>query len=837
MADEQIFTSCTNGGPVFVHVKDGKVIRMRPIVYDETDAPGWTIEANGKKYSPLRKACVASFSLTERARLYSDDRIKYPLKRKDFDPSGDRHPETRGKSEYDRISWDEALDMVSVEMKRIREKYGPAAIMSRASSHHMWGLLGYRTSAWQRFFNLIGFTNIWDNPDSWEGWVWGATHAWGFYWKLGLAEVYDALEDALKHTEMVVHWGNDPDTTRGDYGGQESAVWRLWLRDKRVKQIFIDPFCNFSAAIMADRWIAPRPGTDAAMAEAIAYVWLNEGTYDKEFVANRTLGFEEFKKHILGEDDGFPRTPGWAEEISGVPARVITALAREWAAKKTVLAPGTRAGMSSACRQAYAHEWTRLMVLLAAMQGVGKPGVAVWSTTTGAPHDTDFIFPGYGEGIVNNKLARKKAINPVKQRLWRILVPDAILNPPVRWLGTDGFCGASLDQQFEENVYPEPGHPEVRMFYRYGGSFIGTMTNTNRWVQMYQSPKLEFLVNQNVWIDPETRMADIVLPACTNLERVDIGEWANAGGYGHHINTACNYKVVVYQKKCIEPLYESKSDYQIFTELAERLGVKEEYTEGNSEEDWVKIIYDYSDMAKRMPFEEFKNKGYYVVPVPEGKKSTPGLRWFNEGRDCDTPDTYNPKRGTEKAKELGTYSGKIEFVSQSLLKHFPDDDERPPMPRYIPSWEGHESELAQKYPLQFISPHPRHSYHTHHDAHVDWLADIPSHRVYKDGYKWWPVRVHTQDAEERGIHDGDIIKLYNERGSVLGIAQVTERMRPGVVHAYESCGIYDPILKGTPGSVDRGGCVNLLTPSRMMSKNAPGMAPNSCLIEITKWEE
>jgi len=171
-----------------------------------------------------------------------------------------------------------------------------------------------------------------------------------------------------------------------------------------------------------------------------------------------------------------------------------------------------------------------------------------------------------------------------------------------------------------------------------------------------------------------------------------------------------------------------------------------------------------------------------------------------------------------------------------LLAHFPDDEERPPMPHYLPSWEGHTSELAKKYPLQLISPHPRFSFHTHHDNKVPWLADIPAHRILKDGYYWQTVRIHPSDAEARDIKHGDIVKLYNDRGAVLGVAQVTERIRPGVVHSYESSGKYDPLEPGKPGSVDKGGCVNLLTPARMVSKNAPGMANNSCLIEISKWE-
>ncbi len=784
----------------------------------------------------MRKACIAPFTMVEKSRIYSDARIKYPMQRLDFDPHGDRHPENRGKSEYKRISWDKALDIVAGEMRRIRDSYGPEAIMSRASSHHNWGNLGYRTSTWARFFNMIGFTDILDNPDSWEGWHWGATHVYGFFWRLGMPEQYDLLEDALRHTELVVHWGNDPDSTRGIYGGQESAVWRLWLRELGIKQIFIDPFCNYTATILGDKWIAPRPGTDAAMAEAIAYVWLKEGTYDESYVATHTVGFEDFVKHILGRDDGVARTPEWAAEICGVPEYTIRSLAREWASKRTMLAAGSRGGQSGACRQAYGTEWSRLMVLLQAMQGLGKLGVNIWGTTMGTPYNAEFDFPGYSSFGPNflNEFARNQVENPVQQRIYRLLMPEAILNPPIHWLGQT-FCGQSLEQQFVPYTYPAPGCSEVKMFYRYGGSFLGTMTGTSRFVRMYQSPKLEFVVNQDCWWCTETGLADIILPACTNFERNDIGEWANTGGYTHHGSNACNHRIIVYQQKCIEPLYESKSDYQIFSEIADRLGIRDEYTEGNTDEDWIEKVFHYSDLPQYTSFEDFKKKGYFIVPMPEKYQPTPGLRWFYDGRECDTPDHFNPKRHTEKGKELGTYSGKIEFVSQSLLEHLPDDEERPPLPRYIPSWEGYDSELARKYPLQLISPHPRYSFHTQYDSNNSWLSEIAGHRVLKDGYYWHPVRIHPSDAEPRGIKDGDIVKLYNDRGAVLCIADVTERMRPGVVHSYYGSGKYDPLEPGNPDSVDRGGCVSILTPSRMLSENAPGMAPNSCLVEIARW--
>jgi len=850
MADEEIFTQCVVGGPVFVYVKNGRITRIRPLVFDETDAEVWEIEARGKKFSPPRKTTIAPYALTEKARIYSENRIKYPMKRVDFNPNGERHPENRGKSGYERISWEEALDIIANEIQRIRKRYGPAAVAACTSSHHNWGFLTYKTGPFGRFWQMLGYTAVFDNPDSWEGWHWGATHTWGYYWNLGFVKNFDLLEDALQNTEMIVFWSVDPNTTVGAYAGQESARWRFWLKELGVKFVFIDPWCNYTAAVLADKWLAPRPGTDAAIAEAIAYIWIKEDTYDKELVNKRTFGFEDFKRHILGEEDGVPRTPKWAEEISGVPASDITALAKEWARKRTMLACGALGGPGGACRTAYAHEWARLMVLLMAMQGIGKPGVNVWGgAAMAAPMDWTFEFPGYASGGWDafSIVAKKAAVNKVTQRVYRLLLPEAILCPPVHWLG-EGFCGKSIEQQFIPYTCPEPGPNGalIKMLYRHGGSFISTMTETNRFIKMYQSPNLEFVVAQDCWWQPEVRFADIILPASTNFEQEDISEWASSGSTGRYkpggyavnqSNARVGFRIIVYQKKCIDPLWESKPDYWIYSELADRLGFKEEYTEGNTMEEWIKKVFYASSLPNYITYEEFKKKGYFLVPPPKkDRKRTVSMRWYYEGRPDDTPDPQNPKKGTDKAHELATYTGKIEFVSQSLLKHFPDDPERPPLPRYIPSWEGPNSELAKKYPLQLIIPHVRYSYHTHHDNKCPWLDEIPGHRIIKDGYAWWPIRIHPLDAEARGIKNGDIVKVYNDRGAVLCIAVVTERIRPGVVHAYHASAKYDPLEPGKPGSIDRGGCMNLLTSARFMSKNAPGMVTNSCLVEVCKWE-
>ncbi|MBP2654105.1 MAG: athL 2 [Firmicutes bacterium] len=839
---EQVFTNMTNGGPISVYVKDGKIVRIRPLQVPEEELKPWVIEAGGKRYSPPKAFRLAPPGHAERNRFEPHNRILYPLKRVDFDPNGERNPQNRGKSDYVRISWDEALNIVSGEIKRLTDAYGGSSITGMTSSHHNWGIVGYKMGPFSRFMNMLNYTPILDNPDSWEGWHWGATHTYGFQWRLGMPEQFDLLEDALKNTEMIVFWSNDPDTTRGTYSGQESAIWRVWLKEKGIKTVFIDPFYNYTAAAMDGTWLPPRPGSDTALAMAIAYVWITEDLYDKEYVAEKTIGFEEFRQYILGEsDNGFVKTPEWAEAESGIPARKIRALAREWAAKRTCLSSGCRGGQGSACRTAYGTEWARMMVLLQAMQGLGKPGVSIWGTTMGAPADSNTWFPGYAEprgqmGKSNIAKIKLSLQNKTKQRLFRLTLPEAIMTGKEDFWG-DGFCGQTLDQQFIHNVYPMEGHSTVKMFYRYGGSFMGTMSDTNKWVKMYQSDKLEFVVNQDCWYGSEAKFADIILPACTNLERNDLGEWAACGGYTTNAHIGNNYRVIVREQKCIEPLGESKADYEIFTLLADRLGMKELYTEGNNEDDWARLFFESSDIAKDISWEEFDKRGYYIIPVPDKYESTPGMRWYAEGRECDTPDTGNSKRGTEKAKELGTYSGKIEFAAESLRQNMPDDMERPIVPHFIPSWEGYFSEAHDKYQLQIIMPHPRFSFHTHYDNHTPWLNEIALHRVEKEGYYWWPVRINPVDAKARNVIDGDIVELYNDRGSVLCIAQVTERVPAGVLHSYGCSAKYDPLVPGQPGSTDKAGCVNLLTASKLLSKHAAGMTPNSCLCELRKWED
>ena len=657
--------------------------------------------------------------------------------------------------------------------------------------------------------NLVGFTYGEHNPDSWEGWQWGGAHMWGFSHRLGIPEQYDLLEDALKHTEMMVFWSADPETTGGVYGSFESTSRRFWLKELGVKMVFIDPYHSPTAQLFGDKWLAPRPGTDVALALAIAHTWLAEGTYDKEYVAERTHGFGEWRDYVLGRSDNVPKTPEWAEIECGVPARQIRALAREWGRRTTMLAAGGMGGWGGACRASSGNEWSRAMIALAAMQGMGKPGSNIWSTTSGVPFDPSFFFPGYAEGGISGDIAGTAAGKKLAARMWpeggtfsnpqhspegqtvpRLRIPEAMNHERLEWHGK-GFCGSSIESQFREYHYPAAGYPHVQMYYRYGGSFIGTMTETNRYVRAYREGQIPFVVNQSIWMEGEARFADIVLPACTNFERWDIGDWAHASGYGMHKFEQVNHRLIVLEQQCIEPLGESKSDYEIFAQLAGKLGVGDIYTEGGlTELDWVKRIFAASDLPKRISWDEFAEKGYYLVPVTEDHESTPALRWFAEGRKRDTPDWGPPPWDMVGGKGLQTQSGKIEFVSSSLKRFYESgdvvDEERPVMgPQYIESWEGHHTEeLTGSFPLQLISPHPRFSFHTMGDGKDAWAADIEDHRELKDdGWYYWLIRLNSEDAAARGIADGDLVRAYNDRGSVVLCARVTERIRPGTVHS------------------------------------------------------
>ncbi len=838
------YTSGTNGGPIFVYVKDDKIIRITPMVFDDDDAPSWSIKARGKTFTPPRRTTLAAHGMAQKSMVYSKERLLYPMKRVDFDPDGERNIQNRGVSEFERISWDEVLDIVSKEIKRAKSK-GPGAVLVANGSHHQWGNLGHYLSAFNRFWNLIGVSKLVHNPDSWEGWYWGAMHHWGNSMRLGTPEFYGTVEDCLKEAEMIVFWSSDPDATYGFEGTER----RSWAKELGIKMVHIDPYLNHTAAHLGGKWIAPKPGTDAAFAQALCHVWITEDLYDKSYVEKRTTGFDEWKAYILGETDGTAKTPEWQEAETGVPAREVRALAREWGRKKTYLgAGGWGVGVGGACRSPMGVQWARMMTILGAMQGIGRPGVNFGNLQFGAPLDFSFYFPGYAEGSMSGDLQYSAnaannyqrmphivTMSSVRQAIPRIHLPEAIMEGKAMGYLTDV---ASVQGQFFPFGYPSPGHAKIEMLYKYGSASFGTMVESNRWVKMYQSENLPFVVNQSVWNEGETKYSDVILPACTSFERWDIGEWFNVGaGYVHHMYSMNNHRVISMQHKCIEPRGESKSDYDIFLALTERLGMGAMYSEGgNTELDWCKRVFDSSDVSKHMSWKKFLKKGYFVVPPdPEAARAPTANRWFYEGRKKDVPEPYPLPSDYvgEYGEGLQTPSGKYEFVPETLTRI--DDPGRPPVKKDMPSYEDpQKDEGLAEYPLQLLSPHSRYPFHVMGDDEGSSIRDIKDHRVLVDGHYYLVARINREDAQARGVESDDLVRLWNNRGSVVCAAYLTDRLRPGVVSASTASAEYRPV--GEPGnSTDLGGCVNMLNSSKGITKKTHSIKPNTTLIQIEKW--
>lgn len=816
-----------NGGAEgAVDVKDGRIVRIRPLHYDwKYDRQGlnpWKFQKDGKTLEPNWKSLPGPYSLAYKKRVYSPNRIKYPLKRVDWDPEGERNPQNRGKSKYKRISWDEATTIIANEIKRVRARYGPFAILTQGDGHGecklvqgphgMPGLLLRKLGG--------GWTQQIRNADSWEGWYYGAMHLWGTGLCGHLLPAANIVKDITENSQLVLVWGGDPETTPWGFRGQFASRLSYFWSDIGIKQVYICPELNYGAAVHADKWIPILPNTDAALQLAIAYIWITEGLYDKDYVASHTVGFDKFADYVLGKEDGTPKTPAWASTKCGVPEWTIKALARDFASKATSIAHYFG---GSYIRGPFSHEPARLEGVLLAMQGLGKPGVHQCIITyLGMPRSVQSSTNRYTWVAVGGEMAlTDRVMAPCshgarvsqKQFFPKTLFREAILNPPVTFWGTSENM-APVENQFVKYTYPLPpeeGGAEVHMIWTDNPCLSTCWNEGMKTVEVYRNPKIEFVVAQHPWLENDCFMADIILPVSTLYEIDDIIPNSAQG---------VQFTNVLLQKQAVQPLAESKSDYEIVLEVARKLGKYDEVTEGRTVEDLLKYAFDGFGLPEFINWEDFKEKQYYVFPTaPDWENDPPGLRKFYEDPE------HNP---------LETPSGKLEIYSERLAMNFPEDRERGPIPRWIESSETHDERIssarAGSYPLLMMSNHGRWRVHAQCDD-IPWTREAPTCKVKgPDGYLYEPLWIHPSTAEKRGIKNGDIVKAYNERGAVLGGAIVWERIKPGVVYMDHGARV-DWII---PGRLDRGGAINLISPGGIISKHCPGMATSGYLVEVEK---
>jgi len=816
----------SNTSEIDVDVENNKVIRIRPLnidkVYDEEYIRPWTIEARGKTFTSPMKVEITPHAIAYKNRLYSPRRIPYPMKRVDWDPNGERNIQNRGISKYERISWDEALEIVASEIKRISETYSPYSIFCQIDGHGEEKVLhsthGCPGSLLKLYNN--GFTYQARQPDSWEGFYWGAKFTWGDS-DVGLPAKGNLLLDIAENSDMVLHWGCDAETTPWGWSSQVASKYCFYLTELGIKQVFICPDVNYSGAVHADKWIPVYPNTDSALQLAIAYVWLENDWFNEEYIETHAVGFDWEIYHIYGEDDGVPKTPEWAEEVTGVPARQIKALAKQWYLHPTSIAHNCGGSM---IRSGFSSEPARLEGLLIGMQGFGLPGknviqLANWGLMGQAsecPQPRSECYPN-PEAAYQGFFSPDPAIYDLRKSfIPKTLVPEAILGDytlenPLIWHGT-GLLGWPRSDQLQQYQFPTEasGGAKLHMIWSDTPCWTTCWNGGNRFIKALRSPDIEFYLVQHPWLENDCMFSDIMLPVTSKAEQEDIAV-DSFNGY---------YSMLYYEGKGVEPLTEAISDWEICCEVAKKLGCFDEFVRNRTPEEWLRRGFDLAGVNDGTTWDQFKEQGLWVSRVrTDWQEDTRGLENF-----AKDPEHY----------PLATPSGKLEYYSNMLANAFPDDQERKPYATWVDETERIQerlsSERAEEYPMLLVSNHPRWRVHAQLDD-SQWLREIPTCKVMgPDGYQYEPVWINPTDAAEYGIENGDVVRLFNERGWVLGGAYVTERICHRTVYQDHGARV-DPIESGVS---DRAGANNLIAPHAVASVNTVAENTSGYLVGVEK---
>ena len=498
---------------------------------------------------------------------------------------GGKNATGRGGGQYVRISMTQALTYVAQEMQRINSTYGPGAIGVYASSNdeHV-GVHGIGNYARVIEQFAGGYTAISEPTYSSPGWAYGGSFVWGYNWQKGFCDQTDLNWDVTHNSTLLVFWGTNPTITNMQTDGPSGDLLHQYFIQLGKKAVVIGPRYNETAMAFEKAnvtYIPIIPGTDCAMMAAVAYVWIQAGTYNKKYVSTHTIGFDSttlptgapanssFSDYILGNSDGIPKTPQWASAICGVDARRITALAQDWAANTTALVSASSGGPN---RAEWGHEWTRFCAVLLAMQGWGAPGVDSWNGSGGWPGQTGMYSAATAASNYYTMPAPTlpgSASNGVKQVLLRLGgFPAAILNGSYTWHGYD--LSSTTTAAFQTFTYPMTGYSPIKMMFCESGSHLNQRCNSNHNAQAYASPNLQFIVQVSPWWEGTCNYADIILPACTPLEQADV----LSNGTIH-----CFY---MYQAQAVQPLGESMSDFDLAQALATNLGVGQQFAGGQN---------------------------------------------------------------------------------------------------------------------------------------------------------------------------------------------------------------------------------------------------------------
>ena len=630
-----------------------------------------------------------------------------------------RKRDGRGRDEFVELPWDEALDIAAAEIDRVRREHGNEAIFGGSYGWSSAGRFHHAQSQVHRFLNCIG-----GYVASFGSYSTGCAqsimpHVLGVNFLKLLYEHQDGWQTIHDHTETLVMFGGiNPKNSQVSMGGvteHETAGWFDRFAVKGMRCINIGP--QRTDAPERCEWIPVRPASDTAIMLAFAHALESEGLTDRDFLARCTVGFERFRRYLMGETDGQPKSPEWAAPLCGVDPDTTRGLARRMASTRTLVTVTWSLQRGEHGEQPY---W--MSAVLAAMLGqIGLPGGGV-GYGYGA-------IGGVGKSLIGLRgMTFSQLTNPVKRVIPVARIGDMLRNP---------------GRSYDFNGRREP-YPDIRLIYWAGGNPYHHHQDLNALHEAWQKP--ETIIVNEPWWTATAKRADIVFPATTPYEREDIGR-SDLDDY------------LFYMPRLIPPVGEARDDYAIFAGLAERLGAGAVFTEGRGAADWLSLLYEeFRSLAAaksiELPdLEELKARNWVRLPIrAEGPNRT----------------LFAPFREDPEAAPLGTPSGKIEIFSETIDGFGYDDC--PGHPVWLPpsEWLGTATAAA---PLHLVSPQPGDKLHSQLESA---LAD-------REGARPETLVIDPGDATARGIRTGDLVRVFNARGACRARALVSGGVRPGVV--------------------------------------------------------
>ncbi len=704
-------------------------------------------------------------ALTHRARIAT------PMVRRGWLERGPGPDRQRGREDFVAVSWPKALDLAAEELRRVYAQHGGKGVFGGSYGWSSAGRFHHAQSQVHRFLNVLGGYVKSVNTYSSAAAAVILPHVIGSQEAAGRENV--SWHELATETDVVLAFGGLPlKNTSVSSGGTSQHVARdslLAAHRRGTKFHLISPLRDDLPDQVEAGWHPIRPGTDVPLMLGIAHTLVAEGLHDKAFLERYCVGWAEFDTYLNGPD---PKDAGWASAICDIPAETIRAIARQAAGKRTLITCA-----QSLQRAEHGEQPVWMGVVLAAMLGqIGLPGggfvYAMGSLANVGKPALAVPLPTLPQGL-----------NKVPDLIPVARIADLLLNP-----GQDyDFNGRRLT------------YSDIKLVYWAGGNPFHHHQDINRLREAFSRPDT-IVVHESVWT-ATARHADIVFPATVTMERSDIGASAND-------------PLMVAMHPVAAPYGEARDDYSIFADLAQRLGLRDRFTEGRTAGDWLRHLYEPTRAAllkqghEAPDFVEFWAAGELVLPT---------LPWDG--------GVVRAFRNNPDARKLPTPTGMIEIASATIAGFGYDDCAG--HPAWMPPVEGFGSPMMRDYPLHLVANQPATRLHSQLDFGATSMASKVRGRE--------PVRIHPSDAAVRGIAGGDVVRLFNHRGACLAGAVISEAVRPGVVQLATGAW-YDPIDPTADNPLCVHGNPNVLTRDAGTSRLAQACTGQLTIVQVERYD-